>query len=302
MSNFVIQCKFFMFWLRNLCLLLIAVWVFFFANSASALTISPALFDLEMSPGEKSVKEIVLFNETNQSLNLAAITENFESGRNNVPKFLGKTDKTGAAYWITPREPQITIASGERKKIILDIAAPLDAEPGGHYAALFWTEATSDSNGIKTFNRLGSLFLFKVKGNIKEELKIIDFTAKKDNGQVKIFLNLENSGTVHSQPVGQVKIFNLRRQQIAVLPINPLKQKILPQSRRNFEFNWQLENGSWGNLFIEAKFFYGDNKIIDSERLKIWLWPAKLGQYAAGGAAILLLLFVIGKLTKKRKK
>lgn len=291
-SLFLVLCSLFFFF------------VFYFllsAHAVRAVTVGPSLLEIEAEPGETLIQEIKLFNETNQPLTLYPVLENVlpkkETGQ---PLFLGDKDVLGAARWISVSADKIVLKSGELKKVLLNIRIPkLLVRPGGYYAALFWTDQPPKNAGIGAANRVGTIFLFRIKGEVKEELKIISFEKEKD---VSVFdLQMENSGNTHLKPAGQIIIFNWRRQPVKTIFINPLGQLILPQSRRQFRI-LEENPGGWGRFYAQAKINYGaGNQEVVSREVSFWLIPEKLGLKIFEFVALVLLVWVAIKIAKNRR-
>lgn len=274
---------------------------FFLSRAAQALTVGPSLLEVEAEPGETFIQEIKLFNETNQPLTLYPVLENVspkkETGQ---PQFLGNKDVLGAARWISVSTDKIVLKSGELKKVLLNIRVPkLLVQPGGHYAALFWTDQPPKSAGIGVANRVGTIFLFKIKGQVKEELKIMSFEKEKD---VLVFnLQVENSGNTHLKPAGQVIISNWRHRPVKTIFINPLGQLILPQSRRQFRLT-EESLGGWGRFYAQAKINYGaGNQEVVSAEAAYWLWPKNWGWKIFELVALALFIWVAVKIARKRQ-
>ena len=67
---------------------LIAMGFFVNTGNAAALSLAPALIDVEAEPGESLVQKITLFNETNQEVTVYPRTENFEPQKESpAPQF-----------------------------------------------------------------------------------------------------------------------------------------------------------------------------------------------------------------------
>ncbi|KKR48519.1 MAG: hypothetical protein UT86_C0004G0003 [Candidatus Magasanikbacteria bacterium GW2011_GWC2_40_17] len=270
--------------------------LFFKIFPVQALTVSPPLFKIEAEKGTAVTKKIKVFNETNQPLTIYSSIENFEPDKNTgLPVFLGNSNFTNLAQWISVEPQKISLPSGESKEAQVIINIPETAEPGGHYAAIFWTEAPLKDAGVQLVNRLGSLILLNVSGVIKEELKIVDFRKNENNS---FFLQIENSGNTHLEPSGQIKIFNSDNEQISLLPVNSVRQNILPQSRRNFSLSGA--NLKWGKYSAKAQLYFGKDKSVESQTITFWVWPQNLFYNLAGIAAVILVIFVIYKMAKKR--
>jgi len=199
-------------------------------KDAHALSLAPALVEVDAEPGETLVQKLRLFNETDQAVTVYPSLENWQpQSDSSQPKFLGDTDPFGAARWIEVPIEKVTLLSGEARDLLLKIKVSALAEPGGHYAALFWSNQPSKNVGIGSASRVASLFLFRVKGAIKEDAQIISFVKKDIDWPLNFSLRLENLGNVHFAPQGSIEIVNWRNKKVGEIQINSLGQSILPQ-------------------------------------------------------------------------
>ncbi|MCX6779043.1 MAG: hypothetical protein NTU97_02325 [Candidatus Magasanikbacteria bacterium] len=280
-------------------LFILLIGIFFISCDAQALSLSPALVKLELNPGETKIQIIKLFNETDQTISFYSSVENFTPDKKtNVPFFLGNQDPLGSARWFVISPSQVTLKSGEKQDVVVKISAPRIAEPGGHYAAIFWSNVPPQDGGLKTANRLASLFLLTIKGEIKENLEIVSF-LKKTSEPLGFNLEIENKGNIHLQPAGHILVTNSKGEQVSLIPINSLKQNILPQSRRSFDFV-STENLTWGKYTAQATIYFGKDRVINSQEIIFWLWPNHLLGGVLSFLVAVLVLFVIYKLAKQK--
>ncbi|MBI4426967.1 MAG: fibronectin type III domain-containing protein [Candidatus Magasanikbacteria bacterium] len=283
--------------------LLIAAGFFIGAGETRALSLAPALIEVEAEPGELLVQKITFFNETDQLLTIYPRTENFKPQKESpAPQFLGDTDLFGAARWIIPPVKKMILKSGERTEILLKIKIPDAAEPGGHYAALLWSEKPAEDVGIGTASRVGTLFLFKIKGDAKEDAKIISFQNTFKNQSVDFVLRLQNDGNAHLKPGGTIKIMNWLGKTVAKLSVNPKGQSILPQSQRNFTVFWENNDALPGWYSARADVSYGVSAKTLSARVNFWFWPTGFGNKILGIILVLLLGGVIFKMARRRAR
>ena len=216
-----------------------------------ALTISPAKLEITGDPGTTINSEFELFNEQLDSKILYSSFSNFDSdGETGAPHFTASD--TGLASWIKT-DSSISLASNEKRTINFSVTIPKDAEPGGHFAAIFWgtqSPESQDGGQVSIGGKLGILVLLRVSGYVKEGSDLLGFGAK--NNQ-KIFSTLpisleyriNNSGGDRIIPTGQVIIRNLKLWNTATLLANKKIGSVLPGSVRKFEVVWgnnQLEN------------------------------------------------------------
>ena len=105
--------------------------------SASALTITPVRFEISGNPGDTLRGEILLINETDTAETYYSTFSNFEAqGESGSPAFV--EPKEGLGTWIGTELDSVFLAPRQQKIIPFTITVPKDAEPGGHFAVIFW--------------------------------------------------------------------------------------------------------------------------------------------------------------------
>ncbi|HBV57945.1 MAG TPA: hypothetical protein DEB73_01620 [Candidatus Magasanikbacteria bacterium] len=273
------------------------------AVPANALSLSPALVEVNAEPGETLIQKMRLFNETNQTITVYPGLENFQPQKDSSqPKFLGDSDPFGAARWIEMSVKQVTLKSGEAKDILLRIKVSALAEPGGHYAALFWSNQPGKNLGIGSASRVASLFLFKVKGTIKEDARIVSFAKKENDWPLEFSLRLENLGSMHFVPHGSIEIVNWRDKKIDEIIINSLGQSILPQSQRQFDASLAADKLSSGLYSARVKLFYGESSQELNSKINFWIMPSALGSKLLGLIVIIILIWIGVKIAKRKSR
>jgi hypothetical protein len=230
----------------------------FLISPVSALTVSPVRFEIQGDPGQTLFGEIELHNEQAITRTFYSSFENFEArGEGGEPRFV--PGRTGLAAWIET-EPRIVLEPEERKKIPFSINIPLNADPGGHFAAIFFGTAPPEQapgqEGVVVGARIGVLVLLSVAGEIKEGGGIAEFGTENrffTSLPVAIFYRFANDSGDRIMPRGEIKIRNTIGMKTAVLDANPVLGNILPGSVRRFEAKWGEEEkeqgiGFWGTV------------------------------------------------------
>ena len=216
----------------------------FAAQQVWALTISPVRMDFSPNPGDLIESQLLLINEKKEVKTFYSSFENFRaSGETGEPQFV--EEKIGLSNWIETAS-QITLNPGEQKKIPFFIQVPEDAEPGGHFAAIFWgtnPPEGGETKGVSVGAKLGMLVLLRVGGEIKEEGLLLEFGAEDQKNffnclPVDFIYRFENKGNVQLRPKGDIKIKDIFGKTLVVLPANEAEGNVLPQSIRKFEVEW----------------------------------------------------------------
>ena len=216
----------------------------FLFQQVLALTVSPVKFEISGSPGQRLLGELELFNEQEETRTFYSSFENFEArGETGAPYFL--PGKEGLATWIEA-PAQVTLEPGERKTVPFSIQVPQNADPGGHFAAIFWgtTPPQAKEGGQVTVGaKTGVLVLLTVSGEIKGGGGLLEFSTK---NKQKIFNSLpitfiyrfQNNSADRIKPEGEIEIKNIFSRTLATLPANKTEGNVLPGSIRKFEVSW----------------------------------------------------------------
>lgn len=283
----------------------------------SALTISPPLMEFDARPGDQLVDVVKLYNETNEPLTLIASVQNFKAlGETGTPEFLPVKEENDLASWIKLDEKEITLAPQERKSVLFTIKVPGDAEPGGHFAGILWSEtgAAAPEEGeaaVGLVAKTGTLILVRVAGVINEAGRIVEFKTDKTSYNylpANFVLRFENTGNVHLKPTGTVEIRNMWGKKVAQFTVNENLSNVLPKSIRRFEATWQKEempagasewqkerqNGAWGKYTALVTLNYGVGGSVVQAKTSFWVFPWRVALFYLVLLVIIVLLLAQG--------
>ena len=224
----------------------------------SALTISPVRFEIEGYPGQILEGEVTLYNEQEITRTFYSVFKNFEArGEGGAPHFLPGDE--GFATWFDA-PARVVLEPRERATIPFSIEIPLDADPGGHFATIFWSTVSPEilePGQIVVGAKVGTLVLLSVHGDIPEgEIGILEFNTK--DGQrlfnflpIDLFWRFQNWGGDRIRPTGEITIKNIFGATRAILIANPYEGNILPGSIRKFTNRWgeEKETGEQEGFF-----------------------------------------------------
>ncbi|HUV72453.1 MAG TPA: hypothetical protein VMW25_05610 [Clostridia bacterium] len=264
----------------------------------SALGVSPAIVEEVLTPGEAKEISIKIFNITNFPLPVKGFSREFLV-REEVMGEVGEI--FNASSWITLEPADLILQPQEVREIKIIINPSKAAEPGGHYATIFFQpllpqEAISARTAYN-LSRVGVLGFFIVRGEMVEKAVIKDFSVQKFQqfGPIEFKLSLENQGNLHLLPQGRVRIYDWRGREKANLSLKPAT--VLPQTIREFQFSWP-ERILFGKFKAQAEVFYGsEKKDIKSEIFSFWIIP--FVPILSGFVILTILLFFI---TMARKR
>ena len=294
---------------------------------ASALTFSPPTFDFSANPGDTVNDAVRMHNEGTEPVTLRVEAVNFTSKAGDettgVPEFYPAEevrDGRGLAPWLTFINKEITLKPGERGSAFFEIKVPADAGPGSYFgAAVITTVSPQQDQGVSVVGNTAVLILLKVNGDAVEEAKLTAFTVTPKLASslpTSFEARVENSGTVHLRPFGDVKIKDVFGRTVAVVPINRLEFKsVLPGGARRFSTTWarkqlpegaslwerQTKNFAFGLYTAELSMEYGLRREVLTATARFWVFPwlALLAGLAALTAAVLA---IAGFLTWYRKR
>src|SRR3989344_1526710 len=126
--------------------------------SAGALTITPVRFEVSGNPGDTLRGEILLINENETAETYYSSFSNFEAqGESGSPALVEPKD--GLGTWIGTEPDSVCLPPRQQKIVPSTIAVPKDAEPGGHFAVIFWGPSPQGGGGVSVGAKTGVLVL-----------------------------------------------------------------------------------------------------------------------------------------------
>jgi hypothetical protein len=290
----------------------------FSAPSAFAMTISPVKFEFSVAPGSSVSGVVTLINETEKAETYALSVKNFiASGEVGAQTYLDEAEPAGLAAWVRADRPAVTLEPKTSAEIPFTISAPADAEPGGHYATIFFTRGPGavDGSGVGIAEQVGALLLVSVPGNVREALEVDSFRIAGPSVMsrlpVALELRVRNAGSVHEKPAGTIDVRNMFGNVVARLDANPTRAAVLPNSIRRFSNGWQKStDGDVRGFFAGAKeewrnFGFGKytatvnatygrlGTAIESRTVSFWIIPWRLMAIGASLATALVILILL---------
>ena len=281
------------------------VGIFCSVQEAQAITLIPPSYEFQTAPGQTVDTTVKLFNETAESMILYPETRNFTAaGESGVPTFDFEAPIEGLSSWLQLEGGSFILEPGQRVELAITIKVPQDAEPGGHYAALFFSTnppKTEDEGQIAIGSKIGTLFLVRVEGEIIEKGSIEEFFLGDHQKTLnrlpaELYLRFQNTGNVHLRPTGTITITNLFGKESAKVDLNEAKGATLPETIRKYEAIWEkgqvkeTTGNIWSNFWKEYSnewnnFAFGrykaeidltfgsDSKQTATAKLSFWVLP-----------------------------
>lgn len=234
--------------------------------------LEPAKNEVFLNPGASSMEKLSIINRKDKPVTFQIQVEDIVGSDNpgEQVKLLGEErGPYSLKDFLVPEINEFTLSPGEKITIPVRVQLPADIEPRGYYGAMIVSAKGDESDvdndkgadGVtKIVTRLGSIFLVRINGEVKEESNIHDF---KTIGLKKMFYSkhpegfevaVKNSGNVHLVHYGEVKIKNIFGKEISSLPINAFFS--LPDSTRYREVKW-ADSFSFGFYKAEILLYPG---------------------------------------------
>lgn len=249
--------------------------------------VGPGRIEVEGKPGETIVKEISVTNRISDNRSFELTVEDVEgsSDPDTTVVLLGdKNSPNTLKDYITFPKKTFNLNLGERAWIPVTITIPTNAEPGGLYGSVLISTLTSgekkDDAAMHSpvIARVGTLFFVTVPGDVKKEgyTKEISLLNKKtwyESGPINLNILYENTGSVHLNPYGEIRVKNIFGEEVGFLEIEPWFA--LPKSLRTREITWDREM-LLGRYTVTAYINRGYDDVVDEVYTSFWVLPWKI--------------------------
>ncbi len=204
--------------------------------STIAIGVSPAIAELPVDPVKTKVAKVYVFNNTNVPLPIHAFSDNFSVNEIVIDSTKDNSNTFDASNWITIDPPDFILQPNEEKEVYISISPTPNAEPGGHYATVYFRPLISEEyiTPDKTYltAQIGVLLFLTVSGKIKESANISNLTLPKyptpDNFLPTVYI--QNNGNIHIIPKGKITIKGLFRKTTHEFPIE--NSIVLPNTEK----------------------------------------------------------------------
>ncbi len=249
--------------------------------------VGPGRLEVSVGPGESVTKMMTVTNRISDNREFELTVEDMSGSADGEQAVVLLGDVNGPytlKNYISFPGKKLVLDLGERAQIPVTITMPPNAESGGYYGAVL--VSTVQTNGEVSENtarspivaRIGTLFFITVAGetNVAGELK--DLSIKNNQwwfqkGPINFGVLYENTGSVHLNPYGEIKITNLFGEEVGFVELEPWF--ILPKALRLREVVWDRELLA-GRYMATAQVNRGYGGIIDTHVTYFWVVPWKL--------------------------
>ena len=289
------------------------------ASTAQALSLSPAIIETQMNPGETRTVPLSVTNDETVPIQLYASLQKFlPLGTQGQQRFLPPEDIEGLPSWTFVSVENTPLKPGETRVIPIQFRVPLDARQGGAYEAIFLStqppKGLTNQKNIGIRSRIGALVLLSVGDIGKTELQVTDWHLEEPlqshvlGGSVRV--TLQNNGRTHVHPKGALVIRNAFGREVERVALNADMGRVLPASERTFDVKFGVEHRTGGiiNLLLdELRGFGMGTYTISLEltegvstppavlRISIWSWHVLIPPFM-----LLVTLFVLFRLYRAR--
>lgn len=289
----------------------------FFGNQTKAgigLSIQPIKVHHTINSGESTNGVISLTNVSDEAVKIETILRDFVPMAGTISiQFVGRAEgATTVVDWISldHKEPFI-LEKGKAKEIQYTIRAPANAEPGGHFGTIFFkANSLKEKETLKIGTQVGALVFVIVPGPNIQKGKILDFSAakffsgttkpldilKRKPATVNFKIKFENTGTIHFEPKGTIKITNMFGKEVAEVAV--AGQVVLPTGARDLSNEWPVRF-LLGYYKAKASVFDGEGNELTTKTISFFAFPVG---YAITFVIILLILFFGLKFLKRKIK
>lgn len=243
--------------------------------SRSALAISPAIVEYVLQPGVKKEFTLRITNMTTVPLPISGSVKNFVPLEGVASASSRKL--FDASQWFVITEPDFILQARQTREVKVSITPPQGAEPGGHYATVYFQPLLPA--GVLTPStaylsaRVGSLAFLIVSGNYEEKLSLKELRTASlhQSGPINLDLKLHNTGTIHLLPNSKMMIRDWHGQKVAEVPFNP--GIILPGTQKRYTATWE-NPPLFGYYTATLESTYGsENTKVHPGRVDFWVIP-----------------------------
>lgn len=264
--------------------------------------VGPGLAEFEVVPGQSVTFPISVANRISDNRTFELSVEDIEGSADAGQSVILLGEQRGPYTlkdYISFPSKTFKLNLGERARIPVTITIPKDAEPGGFYGSVLVSTLQADGQPVEgqmtrspIIARIGTLFFVTVPGETLHagELKEVALKNNKlwyEKGPINFNILFENTGSVHLNPYGELRVKNLFGEEVGFLELEPWFA--LPKSLRSREVVWDREL-LFGRYTATVKVNRGYDDIVDEKSVVFWVLPWKI---MAGIFGVIFVLFFI---------
>jgi hypothetical protein len=262
--------------------------------------VGPGRAEMVVQPGETVTTYISVANRISDNRTFEITVEDIAGSASGEASVVLLGDEVGPYTikdYLTVPEKTFTLQLGERARLPISITIPPDAEPGGFYGSVLISTVRSDEAAptgqaarSPIIARIGTLFFVTVPGEVVMGGEVKDWSLlnKKwwyERGPIEFSIAYENTGSVHLNPYGELRIKNLFGEEVGFVELEPWFA--LPKSLRSRDIVWDREL-LFGRYEATVAINRGYDDIVDERSLVFWVLPWKI----VGGVFLVVFICV----------
>jgi hypothetical protein len=256
----------------------------------SDFVVGPGRFELALEPGQTRTVEMIVTNRMGVAKTFSFETEDAQGTSDGSQALVLLGDDRGPYTlkdYISVPHQKFSLEHAQRARIPVTISIPADADPGGRYGSLL-ISIVSDKTELNSaggaapasvlVSRIGTLFFISTPGETKAIGETLDFSTVNDQytftgGPIPMSVVFENTGDVHLNPYGEIRITNLLGDEVGFVELEPWF--VLPNAIRNRVVEWEREL-LIGRYTATAQINRGYDDEVDTLTLVFWVLPWKI--------------------------
>ena len=216
--------------------------------------VGPGKIEMELAPGETGTFDLMISNRLGTDKTFTLSLEDFKGSEdpNQTVVLLGnEKGPYSLKDFVKVGDNKINLGHGLRARVPVSVSIPKNTEPGGLYGSVVvGTMSKGDTQASTTgvlannpvFTRVGVLIFIKIKGNVKEDGKLVDFKVSGDKkfvsglSPINFALLFKNDGNIHLNPKGTITIKNILGSTVGKIDVD--SWFAMPKSLRFREVSW----------------------------------------------------------------
>lgn len=271
-----------------------------FAQEGASFSVSPPKIEITIEPGQSAEATIRVTNSGKIDLNFRAYLQDYRITEKNQFIFSDPGHESySCARWINLEKTEFFLKAGEDIDIKMTLNVPKNAEPGGHYAIIFFETAAGGAGKegatVGIAGRIGATVLTFIGGDIVKKGKVESFSASSTGlgKPVRLSVLFNNEGNIHLTVSGKVTIKDMLGRDAGEIDLGEIT--VLPKTKREIVGEWG-NPPLWGIYRATADITFADK--TETVYANIYLIPWLI---LAGIVVVLGLIYIILKKVLKIK-
>lgn len=274
-----------------------------FAHAVSTgLSIQPLKVTHTLNPGAEVSGIIEIMNAGDNAVNVDVSAEDFVplEGTYNIQIVERAPGMSTVRDWVfLDAPPSFVLERGAMRRVPYTIRAPGNAEPGGHFGVALFKASELPENGgqqLKVGTRVGMLILVTIPGNRLEQGSVLDFSTSRfiERGPIQFLIKFKNTGTVHFEPKGVIRIINMFGREVGSIPVGG--HAVLPTGVKDIPIEANVEGTLLGRYTATLVLDDGSGNEIASNHAVFYVFPI---WYAVGFFVTLAMLYLLIRFFRK---